>query len=73
MYQSPGLLQALGRDRVAELRRHAPHSERNRCEPRRRQFIEAARSTTGWLLVDVGLRLAAPRNAMNHPVARGPQ
>jgi hypothetical protein len=29
-----------------------------------------ARCRTGWLLVDMGLRLAVPRGAMNSPSAR---
>jgi hypothetical protein len=30
----------------------------------------ATRRATGWMLVDVGLRLALPQRALNHPPAR---
>ena len=52
MHPQPTLIEPLARDRAAELRRHA------RSRPRRRR---SARRRTGWLLVDVGLRLALGR------------
>ncbi len=30
----------------------------------------AVRRAAGWLLVDIGLRIALPRHAVKHPVAR---
>jgi hypothetical protein len=50
----PTFVEALARDRARELRHGAPAR-------RRRRLVRAARSRTGWLLVSVGLRLAAGR------------
>ena len=70
MCLNPALAQALARDRVADLRQAAgPRARRDRDDPRA-SVILATRRATGWLLVDVGLRLALPRRALNHPVAR---
>jgi hypothetical protein len=73
VYQNPAHAEALVRDRVAELRRSAtkpsPVSPRER---RRRGVTEAVRSGAGWLLVEMGLRLAVPRSAMDSSVARRP-
>ena len=52
MHPQPTLIQALAQERVCELRRGA--------SPRRRR-AHSARRRTGWLLVDVGLRLALGR------------
>jgi hypothetical protein len=59
MYPSPAVVEALVRDRVLELRRSADGRTRGRREKRRHR----ATAATGWLLVDVGLRLAVPRGA----------
>jgi hypothetical protein len=72
MCQNSGLAQALVRDRVAELHRAAAANGGSQGA-RRRQLVAAPRNATGWLLVDLGLRLAAPRHALNHHVVRGPQ
>lgn len=70
MYQNPALVQALVRDRVAELFQSAPPARGHRGNPKRRlRMIRAARQGTGWVLVDLGLRLAIPRGAVNHPSA----
>jgi hypothetical protein len=50
MHQSEILVGAVARDRVAELRRHG-----TRRRPKRAGSV---RRRTGWMLVDVGLRLA---------------
>jgi hypothetical protein len=72
VYQHPALLEALMRERAAELRRDgAGETARIRREKRRHKLVAAARHGTGWLLVDMGLRLAVPRGGTNHPVARG--
>jgi hypothetical protein len=71
MYQNPALVQELIGARVAELRQSAQASARSRSEQRRGHVVAAARRGTGWLLVDIGLRLAVPRNAMTHRFARG--
>lgn len=61
MSQNPALVEALAKDRLAEL-----HQATRRCrrETRPRRVIRAARNETGWLLVDLGLRLAVPRGAI---------
>ena len=80
MYQHPALLEPLIRDRVAELRQSGPATARIAPTApvtaigrhnRRRSLVAAARSGTGWLLVDMGLRLAMPRGGANRPMARG--
>lgn len=55
----PALLDLLVRDRVAELRQSGAGVRIPREKPRRHP-VEAARRGTGWLLVDLGLRLAVP-------------
>jgi hypothetical protein len=69
VWQNPVLVEALVRDRVAELRQIAEASAPRRREKRRRPIIEAARRGAGWLLVDVGLRLAVSGSAMGHSQA----
>lgn len=59
------------RDRVAERRQVAPATAQIRRETRRHKRVAAARYGIGWLLVDMGLRLATPRRGSNHLVARG--
>ena len=72
MYQHPALLEALTRERAAGLRRHgAGETARSRGQKRPRKLVAAARRGTGWMLVDMGLRLAVPRGGTSHPVARG--
>ena len=70
MYQHPALREALMRDRVAELRDNARTTARIPREPRSQKLVAATRHVMGWLLVDIGLRLAVPRGGTNHPVAR---
>jgi hypothetical protein len=69
--QNPALVEALVRDRVAELRRSAGADARSRRAKRPHRAVKAARQTTGWLLVDMGLRLAVPRGTVSHPLGRG--
>jgi hypothetical protein len=66
----PALVQALTRDRVAGLRHAAEPSVRPRCDGPGASVLLATRRATGWMLVDVGLRLALPQRALNHPTAR---
>lgn len=66
MYQSPALVQALVRNRVAELRQSAEATAPSHRGKRQHRIIGAARHGTGWMLVDLGLRLAVPRGAVNH-------
>jgi hypothetical protein len=76
MCQHPGLAHALVRDRVAELHRTTAPSGGSQRRPRPRprpRLVEATRNATGRLLVDLGLRLAAPRHPLTNPVARGPR
>lgn len=66
MSHNPALVEALVRDRVADLRHSAHTSALGRRAKRRRGVIESARRGSGWLLVDMGLRLALPRSKVNH-------
>jgi hypothetical protein len=68
LYQCPSLVQALARDRLAELQRTGrPGARRNGP---RQAVIATARNRTGWLLVAIGLRLAVPRGPTNGPLQR---
>ena len=71
MHQHPVVLEALARDRVAELRHSASATTHMRGEKRWHRLVAAGRRGTGWLLIDMGLRLALPRGGTNHRVARG--
>lgn len=71
MYHHPALAGALAKDRVAELRRSAEAAARVERKPRSPNVIAAARLRTGWLLVDMGLRLVMPRAGTNRPMAGG--
>ena len=66
MHQHPAVQDAVVRSRVDELRHSAgvPTSIR-----RRFRLVAAARHGTGWLLVDMGLRLAMPRAGAKHSIA----
>jgi hypothetical protein len=68
--QNPTLVRALVSDRVAELRRSVEASAPCPRQQRRRSVVEAARNGTGWLLVDLGLRLAVPRRRIEHAARR---
>ncbi len=70
MHHNPALAQALARERVTELRQGAGTGVQTRRVVPRLRAIEAARRGAGWLLVDVGLRLALPRAAMKRPPVR---
>lgn len=61
MHQNPAVVEALARERAAELRRAAGIRGAQRGEARRGSVLAAPRRATGWLLVDVGLRMAVPR------------
>jgi len=66
----PALTRALAAERAAELghvRRPIP-TTRSQARPLR--TVQAARRGAGWLLVDVGLRLALPGGSLKRPVAR---
>lgn len=58
---NPAVLEVLGRYRAAELRQGVHTGACGGRERRRRGPIEAAAHATGWLLVDLGLRLAVSR------------
>jgi hypothetical protein len=53
------LAQALARDHVTELRQSARVGAHVQTAMPRRRVTSAARHRAGWLLVDIGLRLAA--------------
>lgn len=67
MCQHPSLVEALAKDRVAELRRNASATAPSGRE-RRPSIVETARHRSGWLLVDIGIRLAVPHTAVSSPV-----
>jgi hypothetical protein len=68
MHQNPALVEALARDHVAELQHSAEAAALGRqADGRSHRVVDAARRRTGWLLVDVGLRLAAGGGAMSVP------
>jgi hypothetical protein len=69
--QNPALVEALAQDRLAELRRGAQARSVALQGARTRSILAASRRATGWLLIDVGLRLAVPRAAIGHPQSRG--
>jgi len=71
MLGSPTLVEMLARNREDELRRHAQKTTVRRRSSDRRRAIASARNCTGWLLVDLGLRLTVPRNTMRRSVVRG--
>jgi hypothetical protein len=70
MNQHPTLIQALTRDRVEALRRSAAPDGSGPRMKRRHRDIGTVRHATGWLLVDVGLRLAVHGSKMSRPVAQ---
>jgi hypothetical protein len=63
VHQHPALMEALIRERVAELRQNGQASRRCRPEHHRPRVSEVALRGTGWLLIEWGLRLAMPRGA----------
>jgi hypothetical protein len=64
MHQNPALVEALGQDRIVDLRQSAQARAISQRETRRHRIAQAARNGTGWLLVDLGLRLAMPSGTM---------
>ena len=71
MHQHPAVLETLMRERVADLRHSAQATAHRRRERRWLRFAAATRRGTGWMLVDMGLRLAVPRGAIHHRAAGG--
>jgi hypothetical protein len=68
---NPALIEALARDRAAELRGSAAvHASRIRPNRHRHRLLQAARRGTGWMLIDVGLRLVARRGPLDRPAPR---
>jgi hypothetical protein len=71
MCQNPGLARAMADDRAMHLRQSAPAGSRDRRRSSPRHVVRAVRRAAGWLLVDLGLRLALPRRAITQqPLAR---
>jgi hypothetical protein len=73
VYQHPVLAKAMTSARVAELRHSGGERARVGAAARRHNLVDAARQGTGWLLVDLGLRLATPRGGASHPAVRAPR
>ena len=71
MHQHPVVQEAIVRGRVDGLRHSADATAHARRARRRLGVVAAARYATGWLLVDMGLRLAIPRAGAKHPIAPG--
>jgi hypothetical protein len=71
VYYNPALAGALVRDRVAQLQQSAGATAHPRPRQRRPNVIAAARLGAGWLLIDMGLRLAMPRGGTDRPVTGG--
>ncbi len=67
MYQHPALVQVLTADRVAALQQDAETGAPIGPQVRPSRGIQASRRAAGWLLVDLGLRLALPRRPMTQP------
>jgi hypothetical protein len=70
MYQNSVVVRAIATARVADLRQAAGPRARDRGDRSGHRSIQTARRATGWLLVDLGLRLALPRGGTKHHVAR---
>jgi hypothetical protein len=70
MSRHPALARALATQRSAELQKIAQPRFATRSQQRRMRAVQAARRDAGWLLVDLGLRLALPRRTRPRPVAR---
>jgi len=66
VHQHPAVQDAVVRSRVDELRHTAGAPTHGR---RRFRFVAAARRGAGWLLVDMGLRLALPSPGAKHSIA----
>lgn len=60
MYHHPALTQALAHDRVVHLHASAQLDARRGRERVRPSVAARARHATGWVLVEMGLRLAVP-------------
>jgi hypothetical protein len=74
VYHHQALAGVLVSDRAAELRHRAQSAGASTRSPRKQHrpgVIASARLRTGWLLVDMGLRMAVPRGGANRPVAGG--
>jgi hypothetical protein len=71
VHHHPALAEALISVRFDELRRSDWATAQLRREKRWHGLVAAARRGTGWLLVDMGLRLAVPRADTTRRVARG--
>jgi hypothetical protein len=69
MYQHPVILEAMARDRAAQVRRDAQGSA-VRGSGARGPVAETATNRLGWLLVGLGLRLALPRRSKNRSLQR---
>ena len=63
MIQSPSLTEFLAQDRANERRQEARRRAAGCSAGHRRARLSGARSVTGWFLVELGLRLIAPRRA----------
>jgi hypothetical protein len=72
MYTNPALMEELARDRAASRRQRSDAAALERRVPSQSRAIRSARSAAGWLLVDFGLRLAAPRGATQQPASGRP-
>ena len=70
MCPNPALARELAGNRVADLQSAAGPGARDRGQLPRARDSRAVRRAAGWLLVDLGLRLALPRRVTTAPTAR---
>ena len=70
MHHHPALVGPVIREQVAALRHDAELDADGRHHAPGRRVIEAATQPIGWLLIEVGLRLAVPRGSARYPLAR---
>jgi hypothetical protein len=71
VHHNPALARAIARDRVSDLRQSAWTPGHLRARKRRLDGIETVRLGAGWLLIEMGLRLAVPRGGINRPASGG--
>lgn len=70
MHHHPAIVGPVIREQVAGLHHDAKLDADGRHDPAGRRVIAAATQPIGWLLIEVGLRLAVPRGSARYSLAR---
>lgn len=70
MHHHAALVGPVIREQIAELHHDAELDADGRRDARGRLGIAAARQPIGWLLIEVGLRLALPRSSARYSLPR---